>query len=160
MAREYSITLGGKEYPLRYLSRERVALCKRFPGRTFDDLVSKNLMGRTGMPFLDEHGEVKRDPKGRPLAEVDVRLWDLEVLVAFMQHGVSRPGAEVTESQVYDWVDQHIASGKTFWEFYGPVTKAVLVSGVLGYTEDLDAEPSETGKGPEPAKESETQPTP
>lgn len=148
MARETTIKLGGQDRPLKFrCTGDRVELCKRFPGRSFHDLMFKGLMGLTGVARKDDTGEVLRDDKGRPLAETDAALLDLEVLVAFLARGLRVP-----EAQVYEWLDVLIGEGGRWLDLYGPVSSAVLASGMLGYSVDTEAEPSEQGKAEEAPK--------
>jgi hypothetical protein len=67
--------------------------------------------------------------------------------------GDARGAARLTDAQVQDWVDDHLASGGAIGDLVRPVWRAFFISGALGYSKDVEAEEGvgEEGKDQTPA---------
>lgn len=147
MARTYTVSLGGREFPLAYTARDAIALKRRF-SKPLANLLRQDVMG------LVERPKTQADCKPDELLTAGETVWeakgthDLEVQIAFLHAGIVGGGAKaVTEDQVIDWVTAHMKTESNMGPLVGPVWKAVMVSGVTGSSVDMDAEgDGEAGK--------------
>ncbi len=133
MAKEFTVTLGGKTRRLTYTAQDAIALKKRFD-KKIANLLREDVMGMEEIP----------KPGGKPgeTQWLPASLYDLEVQIAFLHRGISTPDSRLpTEEQVAKWVDEeYIRARKPLSELIEPVWKAVFLSGVLGYTLDIEDE--------------------
>jgi hypothetical protein len=129
MAKEFYVELGGKSRRLAYRVRDGIELKRRF-GRPLISLLREDVMGMRERPDPDKPGETLWEA---------VNATDPEVQVAFLYVGVRHEGG-VNEDKVLNWVDAHLSDGKPMGDLVGPVWKAVFISGVLGYSLDIEAE--------------------
>jgi hypothetical protein len=132
MAKEYYIEIGGQRRRLQYRSRQGIELKNRFK-KPLIRLLREDVMGLE--PDPERPGEFKFGG-----------TTDMEVQAAFILAGISHEAKRVTEDQVLDWVDAHIATGASMGDLVGPVWRAAFMSGVLGQSIDMD-EPSKEGDG-------------
>ena len=143
MARQYSVLLAGREYPLRFTAKDGIALKRRF-GKPLATLLREDVMGLAEEPKPDgAPGETHWVPKGQ---------FDLEVQVAFLHAGVVSGGAKLTEDKIMDYIQQHLDSAQHMGPIIQPLWKAVYISGITGASIDPDAaqegtdEPAPEGK--------------
>lgn len=109
----YEVEIGGKVRPLRYTSKDGVALFKRF-GRPLTRLFLEDCLGlKAGEWTSDVNPEV--------------------------QIAVLAVGLKVDEEKVYTWLDGLLQSGKPIGDVMAPAIKAAFYSGVVnGRSLDLD----------------------
>jgi len=134
MAKTYTITLGGKEWPLRYRISDAIELKRRF-GKPLATLMREDLMGF-----------VERPKPGGDTEWVALGTSDWETQIAFIQIGIRDDKGKPTEKQVTDWLEAMLTTdGKNLGEVVSIVWKALMLSGVTGQSRDVD-EPEAEGK--------------
>jgi len=136
MAKTYTITLGGKEWPLRYRPADAIELKRRF-GKPLTTLLRQDVMGFEERPRLD----------GAPgdTHWVSTGTADLEVQIAFLAVGIRDDKGEPSEAKVLGWVTEMMAAGQNFSPLAVAVWKAACVSGITGTSFDPEA-PEAEGK--------------
>lgn len=127
MPKEYSVDLAGKTRVLKYTRKERVEIEQRF-----------NCDLRT---FIYE--------KAFPLG-ADNKPTGGGVLVAqeaLLYYGLRHAGPKVTEERVSEWLQQEAETTKRpFITIVVQAVLALLSSGVLGFTPNLESEEDDEGK--------------
>jgi len=119
-AREFTVTLGGRELPLRY-----------------------DVFGTDVEEMEDEF----RRPDGTPGSILELarehllKAGSLKVQVALLWYGV-RHNKGLTRDQVRRWYLQHTQDGGKRGDLLLPVWRALVVSGVLGFIGEIE-EPEE-----------------
>ena len=118
--KEYVITIGGKERRLRYTPRDAIELYKAF-SKPLGHLVRQDVLGG-----FDAENNSLGDY--RPDAQV-----------LFLRVGLAHDIPRLTEDQVLNWIEAHLAEGGNIWDLVWPAAKAAYYSGiVLGRSLDLE----------------------
>lgn len=131
MATKYSVTLGGREWPLSYNATDAIELKRRF-GKPLNNLLREDIMG-----FVE-----RQKPDGRPGEThwVGTGTADLEVQLAFLAVGMRNGNGQPDEKKVIGWVNEMLEAGMDFSPLAIKVWKAALASGITGTVVDPDAE--------------------
>jgi hypothetical protein len=146
MAKEFSVELGGRTRKLAYRGSDAIALKNRF-NKPIARLLREDVMG-----FRDE----PNPEKPGTMHAVMTPDSDLEVQVAFLATGIRRAlviagdskANQITDERVQGWVDEHLAQpDAVLGVLVGPVWRAFLYSGALGYSKDVSLDVDAEGDG-------------
>ncbi len=118
--KEFTVRLGGEERRLRYTPGDGIQLYKEF-SKPLEHLVRNDVLGG-----FDDEGEARNE--FRPDAQATL-----------LRLGLSHDLPRLTEKQLLDWIEEHLAGGASMWELVWPAAKAAYYSGiVLGRSVDLE----------------------
>lgn len=116
----FTVHIGGKDRPVRYTSRDAIALKKRF-NKALALLIFEDVLG------INEGGQFSFNA-------------DREAQIAFLHVGLAQAGFKGREDQVLDWIDAYLAEGGAIGDFLLPAVNAAFYSGTAtGKSVDFEA---------------------